>query len=228
MISIVYIIAQVASLVVFIALDAFGLNVGDQAKSGMEKDQVVPLQGKLVLAIDDSAALVPVLAEHSANLMNVITANAKRILNEKKQTNSKGKRRQRKNKRRHKRSRSIHRLPKHLGFPRKACGTSTSYVFKQEAKDIFGDTVSFHPVSKFGKSSVNQFFRETFCSDGGCSCGGIDSKTFTSSCETTHSYMNARTVKNETLGWTRVKVRSGCACIINEKQQETRDLQYLL
>ncbi|KAH3828454.1 hypothetical protein DPMN_130423 [Dreissena polymorpha] len=194
----------------------------------MTKGQVLQLNVNQILNIDDSAAQRPVLVDNVTALMNVTLGNIHFTLPKTKQTSSKGKRLRKKNNLRHKRSSSIHRVPSHIGFPRKSCGTKSSYVFKEEAKDIFGDTVHIHPVIEFGKVTFTQYFRETFCSDDGCSCYGIDSNKFTSSCETTHSYTNAKVVKNGSLRWTLVKIRSGCACIINEKQQAPHGLQFLL
>ncbi|KAH3738148.1 hypothetical protein DPMN_044776 [Dreissena polymorpha] len=219
---------QVALLVVYKSSEAVILNVGDKAKSSKTKYQFIPLQDKMTLSNENSTAPVPVLVDHTIASKNVIQEYTKRILRDQQQTSSKAKMRQGRRNRPHKRTKSLHRLPSQNGFSKKSCGTRSSYVYKTEAEDIFGDTVSIYPVIEFGKVTIDQYFHETYCLDENCACAGIDSKHFTSFCETTHSYTYARAVKNGNLGWTFVKVRSGCACIINEKQHQTSDLQHLL
>lgn len=103
-----------------------------------------------------------------------------------------------------------------LGLRRQACKTKTSYVFKTEAEDIYGDIVQVHPVIHVGNLDIDQYFYESYCAKENCKCAGTNGRKFTSSCETTHSYTFARVIKNGEPGWTYIKVRSGCSCVLRE------------
>lgn len=115
-----------------------------------------------------------------------------------------------------------------LGLRRRSCPATTSYVFKTEAEDIFGNIVEVHPVIHVGSLTINQYFYESYCHKEECMCRGAESTRFESSCETTHSYTYARVVKNGEAGWTYIKVRSGCSCVIREKAMSKTNLLEML
>ncbi|XP_053398303.1 venom nerve growth factor 1-like [Mercenaria mercenaria] len=119
--------------------------------------------------------------------------------------------------RKNKKSRRNVKRHRGLGLKQKSCPTRTSYVSKRTAEDIFGDTVNVYPVIHVGKLALDQMFYESFCDVDKCSCAGVDSRKFKSSCETTHTYTYARVVKSGEIGWGYIKVRSGCSCVVRAK-----------
>lgn len=106
---------------------------------------------------------------------------------------------------------------KRVELEQKSCPTRTNYVFKKTAEDIFGDKVDVYPVITTGNLAMDQYFYEIFCNIERCTCSGINSQRFKSSCKTTHSYTYAKIVKSGEIGWSYIKVRSGCSCVIQEK-----------
>ncbi|XP_045198767.2 neurotrophin-7-like [Mercenaria mercenaria] len=118
-----------------------------------------------------------------------------------------------------KRSRRKVKRHQSLGLKQKSCPTRTSYVSKKTAEDIFGNIVNVYPVIHIGKLALDQLFYESFCDVEKCSCAGVGSRKFKSSCQTTHSYTYARTVKSGEIGWSFIKVKSGCSCVIQEKKK---------
>lgn len=121
-----------------------------------------------------------------------------------------------------------HKIRESLGLRRRSCPATTSYVFKTEAEDIFGNIVEVHPVIHVGSLTISQYFYESYCHEEECMCRGAESTRFESSCETTHSYTYARVVKNGEAGWTYIKVRSGCSCVIREKSVSRSNLLEML
>ena len=106
---------------------------------------------------------------------------------------------------------------KRQGLRQQSCSSKTEYVLKTEADDIFGNKVTVHPVIKIGKLTMDQFFYESFCHTEGCKCLGMDDKGFVASCETRYSFTYARVIKNGEIGWTYIKVRSGCGCVVRQR-----------
>ena len=99
---------------------------------------------------------------------------------------------------------------------RRACTTKSQYISLEEAEDVYGDMVKVTPLADIGGThlEVAQIFHESYCEDAGCSCFGVASNTYRSSCETQYSYTTARIIKDGYTGWSMIKVRSGCACIL--------------
>ena len=144
-------------------------------------------------------------------------------------TNSSRKLRQlTKNSRSPKKGRKSSPLLSAMGLRRKACQTKTRYVFKTTAEDIFGNIVQVHPVIKVAGLKIDQYFYETYCQKENCNCAGTDHTNFASSCETTYTYTFARVVKNGEIGWTYIKVRSGCSCMVRDNSVSTRNILDLL
>jgi hypothetical protein len=107
--------------------------------------------------------------------------------------------------------------PQRLEISRQSCISRTKYVHKKTAEDVFGDTVDVYPVIIVGSLAIDQYFYESFCDEERCECVGINNKSYSSSCQTTHTYTYARIVKGGEIGWGLIKVRSGCSCEIEEK-----------
>ena len=105
-------------------------------------------------------------------------------------------------------------------YGRRSCPMISEYRILKEAEDIFGDVVQVAPFFQDDGMNIDQVFYESYCDRENCRCTGIDKKRFTSACETNYMLANARVIKEGKVGWSQIKIRSGCSCILKEKMQK--------
>ncbi|XP_060601755.1 venom nerve growth factor-like [Ruditapes philippinarum] len=103
--------------------------------------------------------------------------------------------------------------------PRKLCPTKTTYGIKSTAEDMYGEKVTVHPYINIGNLHEDQLFYESFCDVERCQCDGVDNKYFQSFCQTTFSLSYGRIIKGGKTGWSMIKLRSGCVCVVRQKKK---------
>jgi hypothetical protein len=122
-------------------------------------------------------------------------------------------------------SRKLRQERRRQDFPQsqtfKSCPTKTIYASKSTAEDMFGQQVDVYPFITIGDLNLDQHFYETFCDVEKCKCGGINNKHFKSSCRTTYSLSFGRIVKGGEIGWSLIKLRTGCACQVKQKKKSS-------
>ena len=102
---------------------------------------------------------------------------------------------------------------------RRSCKTKFGYVVLKEAQDTNGDVVKIAPLFEVEGVEIDQIFHESYCDVEKCTCKGIDTDIYESSCETNYSYTYARVIKGDKVNWGHIKIRSGCSCLIKKKWQ---------
>lgn len=111
---------------------------------------------------------------------------------------------------------------------RMSCKVKTLYSSKTTANDIFGDVVDVAPYISFGETNLKQYFYEQYCDKERCGCHGTNKKKYQSSCETSYGYTLARISKHGVTGWAYILVRTGCNCIIEDREPETKSIHDFL
>ena len=88
------------------------------------------------------------------------------------------------------------------------------------AEDIHGQTVTVLPHYEVGGTRLDQYIYETSCEQEDTQCHGIDSRHFTSKCQTNYAYAFARVInKLGEIGWVMIKIRASCNCALTRKGQ---------
>lgn len=200
-------------------IDTYSLDTSKQLTLGKSPLDLLNVESRTILKVDENKNKFGLLGlinhGHNHNKPHVDDY----PLSDKKKNR---RRHTKKRKNSHKRS-NVERLNKRKrkrtrhGLRRHVCPSKTMYVFKTEAEDIFENTVKVHPVIQIKNLTIDQLFYESFCPEEKCNCGGVDKDKFMSSCETTYSYSYARVVKNGQIGWSFIKTRSGCSCVVRER-----------
>ena len=109
-----------------------------------------------------------------------------------------------------------------LSQPKRACKTIFTYTRLSEAVDILGDIVEVLPTIQIDDTTHVQYIQESMCEKENCSCIGIDSDKYESSCETPYSYTYAKTSKKGKVDWRLIKVRAGCICVVKKKEVKNK------
>ena len=103
---------------------------------------------------------------------------------------------------------------------RHVCKTKSEFGVLREARDVNGDIVKVAPLFEIDGVRIEQTFFESYCDVEKCKCRGIiNTDMYETACETNHMYTYARVMKDRAIGWTHIKIRSGCSCKIREKWQ---------
>ena len=108
------------------------------------------------------------------------------------------------------------------GNPKRSCPTKTEFTYLKEAVDVSGELVQLAPFYQDDGTVVKQLFQESFCVKENCTCRGIKSRKFESTCMTDYMFSGAKVIKNGQVVWSHIKVRSGCSCVVKQKRRHNR------
>ena len=117
---------------------------------------------------------------------------------------------------RHRQDRRNRRHKRIINDGERACAIKRNVIYK--AKDEFGHEVQIAPYIGDEVNATRQFIYETYCAENHCDCAGIDAEFYESTCQTDRQLIYARVIKAGKLGWAPIKVRVGCACIVEKKR----------
>ena len=109
--------------------------------------------------------------------------------------------------------------PKPSASGKRACNTKRVYLALTEAVDVHGDVVQIAPLTGIDGQTIRQFFHQSFCDVENCQCRGIDADIYESACQTQYKLTYATVIKNNTVGLSRIKVPSGCGCVVKERRE---------
>ena len=108
------------------------------------------------------------------------------------------------------------------GSPKRSCPTKTEFTYLKEAIDVSGDIVQLAPLYQDDGTLVKQLVQESFCIQENCTCRGINSRKFESTCMIDYRFSSAIVIKDGQLVWSNIKVRSGCSCVVKHKRRHNR------
>ena len=108
------------------------------------------------------------------------------------------------------------------GNPKRSCPTKTEFTYLKEAVDVSGDIVQLAPLYQDDGTLVKQLVQESFCIQENCTCRGIKSRKFESTCMTDYMFSSAKVIKDGQVVWSFIKVRSGCSCVLKHKHRQNR------
>ena len=106
--------------------------------------------------------------------------------------------------------------------PKRSCPTKTEFTYLKEAVDVSGNIVQLAPLYQNDGTVVKQLFQESFCVKEKCSCRGIKSRKFESTCMTDYMFSGAKVINDGQVVWSHIMVRSGCSCVVKHKSQHNR------
>ena len=108
------------------------------------------------------------------------------------------------------------------GSSKRSCPTKTQFTFLKEAVDVSGDIVQLAPLYQNDGTVVKQLVQESFCVQENCTCRGIKSRKFESTCMTNYMLSGAQVIKDGQVVWSHIKIRSGCSCVVKQKRRHNR------
>ena len=108
------------------------------------------------------------------------------------------------------------------GNPKRSCPTKTEFTYLKEAVDVSGDIVQLAPLYQIDGTVVKQLVQESFCVKENCTCQGIKSRKFESTCMTNYMLSGAKVIKDGQIVWSHIKIRSGCSCVVKQKHRQNR------
>ena len=108
------------------------------------------------------------------------------------------------------------------GNPKRSCPTKTELTYLKEAVDVSGDIVQLAPLYQDDGTVVKQLVQESFCVKEKCTCRGIKSRKFESTCMTNYMFSGAKVIKDGQVVWSHIKIRSGCSCVVKQKHRHNR------
>ena len=108
------------------------------------------------------------------------------------------------------------------GNPKRSCPTKTEFNYLKEAEDVSGDIVHLAPLYQDDGTVVKQLFQESFCVKENCTCQGIKSRKFESTCMTDYMFSSAKVIRDRQVVWSHIKIRSGCSCVLKHKLRHNR------
>ena len=118
--------------------------------------------------------------------------------------------------RRHRQDRRNRRHERIINDGERACAIKRNVIYK--AMDEFGHTVQIAPYIGDEVNATRQIIYETYCAENHCDCAGVDTEFYESTCQTDRQLIYARVIKAGKLSWASIKVRVGCACIVEKKK----------
>ena len=108
------------------------------------------------------------------------------------------------------------------GSSKRSCPTKTEFNYLKEAVDVSGNIIQLAPLYQNDGTVVKQLVQESFCVHENCTCRGIKSRKFESTCMTDYRFSGANVIKDGQLVWSYIKVRSGCSCVVKPKHRQNR------
>ena len=108
-------------------------------------------------------------------------------------------------------------------IPKRSCPTKSEFTFLKEAEDMYGNIVQLAPLYQNDSTVIKQAVQELFCVREKCTCRGINGRKFDSACMTDYKFSVAKVIKDGQVGWSYIKIRSGCSCVIEHKDQPNKN-----
>ena len=108
-------------------------------------------------------------------------------------------------------------------MPKRSCPTKSEFTFLKEAEDMYGNIVQLAPLYQNDSTVIKQTVQESFCVREKCTCRGINGRKFDSACMTDYKFSVAKVIKDGQVGWSYIKIRSGCSCVIEHKDQPNKN-----
>ena len=108
------------------------------------------------------------------------------------------------------------------GSHKRSCPTKSEFTALKEAVDISDDIVQLAPLYQDDGTVVKQLVQESFCVKENCTCRGIKSSIFESTCMTNDMLRSTKVIKNGHVSWSYIKIRSGCSFVVKHKRQQNR------